>query len=122
MKDLNLSRTINVLAFGSLTMSVVACGGKNKGEEEESPETSFCEALRECDASAFRDEYGSVSDCVEDLEYYKEYYADYYGRACGRAFSEILECSSDALGSDCDPYALEDECEDEFEAFYDQCY
>jgi hypothetical protein len=145
MKDLNLRRTINVLAFSSLTMSVLACGGRSEsdgdgddagdgdrdgpgfgnrpeiaeGDGGVSPEESFCEAVLECNAG-FEEEYGSVSDCAEGFETYAELFEDEYGAACARAFGQFLACSGEALAEDCDPNALE-ECETERDSFYAEC-
>jgi hypothetical protein len=124
MKDLNLGHAINVMAWSALTLSVVACGGKNKEEEEEEeedPVATYSEALMDCDGSAFNSQFDSLRECENEIEYYQEYYAEYYGRACGRAFSALVECTSKVLERSCSLDNAYDRCGEEFSDFEDEC-
>jgi hypothetical protein len=118
MKDLNLSGAINVVAWSTLSLSVLATGCKKK-EEEPEPIEAYCEALKECSPD-FREDYGSVRECTSDLEGYFEYFED-YSRACGKAAEAFLECTAKAFERTCDYDSAYNRCERQAETFYDEC-
>lgn len=116
MKDLNLTRMINVVAAGSLLVTVTGCGSEYKRAAKK-----FCKGLHECEENYFEDEYDSIGECVETYEEYLEETEEYYGAACAEAYADLMKCFGNEISGDCDYYDVYDNCEDELEETYDAC-
>ena len=62
---------------------------------------NLCEAWKQCDPDYFSTTYGTVSDCLQQVEDYLEYYLSYYeqygGPDCATAFEAFLECQLSSM-------------------------
>lgn len=115
MKDLNLSRVINVVALTGLAVSVVGCGG------DRSLARKYCKTAEKCDKSEFEDEYSSMKDCIDTELESLEDLEKKGGAACGNAARDFITCYADAYKPDCDEEEATDECEDEAFDLLDEC-
>lgn len=116
MKDLRISRLIQVAAAGSLLVSMTGCAGKERRAAK-----LACKAQKECDEDYFEDEFDDLADCVETYQEYIDEFEENVGEDCFKALLDFSICSSKAYRVDCDYEDAYDECEDEVETFYDEC-
>jgi hypothetical protein len=115
VKDLNLSRVINVVALTGLALTVAGCGG------DRSAARKVCKATQKCDKSDFEDEYSSMGDCVDTMVEYLEDIEDQTDEDCAQAVREFMVCGAKAYRADCDYDDIENDCEDQAEDVVDDC-
>lgn len=77
----------------------------------------FCMSAFTCDQEYASEEYGDQETCVADQMSYFEEYTTTYGDACGDAQLDFYACLA---AVDCDT-DLDEECEEEFGVFVQEC-
>ena len=102
-------------AAGGLLLAATGCGGSASKAA-----SKVCQALDSCDE--LDSEFDSMSECKEYYLEELEYYEEEYGKACGDAYADMLICAAKSYKKDCDYVDIYDDCEDEAEALYDECY
>lgn len=116
MKDLYLSRMINVVAAGSILVTAAGCGSQYKRAAKK-----WCKTFKECNEDEFDVSWDSVKECAEEYVEYLESAED-TSESCGVAMADLLECGAEEYGKSCEPYSDYYGCIDEFVEFYEECY
>lgn len=115
VKDLNVSRVINVVAVTGLAITVVGCGG------DRSAARKYCKAMEKCDKSDFVEEFSSMQDCIDTTTDYLEDIEDDTNEDCAEAYRNLIKCGAKVYKKSCDYDDVYDDCEDEIEDVMDEC-
>ncbi|MEM1416645.1 MAG: hypothetical protein AAGH15_17165 [Myxococcota bacterium] len=113
-----IRRALPRLTLASLTLG--GCGGDDGSTVERA-----CEARLSCDPDAFRAEYASVEDCVQQALADQAEVAAEYGAACADAFYALAACALPTFEATCETFYYEgpgSECRREYQSVTLNCF